>query len=154
VHCWRTSPKLGSLCAFLGAVSLEPKLRAAEAEPRATREYRVEFSADRVEVDGELGSLKLDGDVRVQAQRYRLKSPHLELQRGPRGVELDGAADVAFCTCDDPPVKLRVSKALLAPPTDALFGSTTLDVVGVPVFWVPGLWLRAPTRVGLTFPSL
>ena len=135
-------------------MSLEPKLRAAEAEPRATREYRVEFSADRVEVDGELGSLKLDGDVRVQAQRYLLKSPHLELQRGPRGVELEGSADLAFCTCDDPPVKLRVNQALLAPPTDALFGSTSLDVLGVPVFWLPGLWLRAPTRVGLTFPSL
>jgi hypothetical protein len=118
------------------------------------REYRVEFSADRVEVDGELGSLELDGNVRVQAQRYRLKSPHLELRRGPHGVEADGSADLAFCTCDDPPVRLRVRKALLAPPTDALFGSTTLQVGGLPVLWLPGLWLRAPTRFGLIFPRL
>ncbi|HWZ88089.1 MAG TPA: hypothetical protein VNW92_04545 [Polyangiaceae bacterium] len=118
------------------------------------REYRVEFSSDRLEVDGELGSLKLDGNVRVQAQRYRLKSPHLELRRGPRGVEADGSADLAFCTCDDPPVKLRVRKALLAPPTDALFGPTTLQVGGLPVLWLPGLWLRAPTRFGLIFPRL
>jgi hypothetical protein len=143
-----------SLRAFLGATSVGVESHAAEAVPRATREYRVEFSADRVEVDGELGSLKLDGNVRVQAQRYRLKSPHLALQRGPRGVEADGSADLAFCTCDDPPVKLRVSKALLAPPTDALFGSTTLEVGGVPVFWLPGLWLRAPTRAGLILPRL
>jgi hypothetical protein len=143
-----------ALFATLGTLSYGRALWAAESVPRATREYRVEFSADRVEVDGELGALKLDGDVRVQAQRYRLKSPHLELQRGPHGVEADGAADVAFCTCDDPPVKLRVQKALLAPPTDALFGSTTLEVGGLPVFWLPGLWLRAPTRFGLIFPRL
>lgn len=133
---------------------MSSELRAADAVPRAVREYRVEFSADRVEVDGELGSLKLDGNVRVQAQRYRLKSPHLELKRGSRGVEADGSADVAFCTCDDPPVKLRVAKALLAPPTDALFGGTTLEVFDVPVFWLPALWLRAPTRTGLIFPRL
>jgi hypothetical protein len=114
----------------------------------------VEFAADRVEVDGELGSLQLDGNVHVQAQRYRLKSQHLQLQRGPRGVEADGAADVAFCTCDDPPVKLRVSHATLAPPTDALFSNPKLELWGVPVLWLPGLWLRAPTRLGLIFPRI
>jgi len=130
-----------------------PAAWAAEP-PHATREYRVEFSADRVEVDGELGSLQLDGNVRVQAERYRLKSPHLKLQRGPRGVEADGTADVAFCTCDDPPVRLRVSHATLAPPTDALFQNARLEVAGVPVLWSPGLWLRSPTRAGLTFPRI
>jgi len=107
-----------------------------------------------VQVEGDLGSLELDGNVRVQAQRYRLKSQHLHLERGPRGVEADGSAEVAFCTCDDPPVRLRVSHATLAPPTDALFVSPRLEVGGVPVFWLPGLWLRAPTRLGLTFPRL
>ena len=147
---FRRSLALISYIAVLGAVS---ELRAAEP-PRATREYRVEFQADRVQVDGELGSLALDGNVRVQAQRYRLKSQHLQLQRGPRGVEASGSADVAFCTCDDPPVKLRVSQATLAPPTDALFRNAELEVWGVPVLWLPGLWLRAPTRLGLTFPRL
>jgi hypothetical protein len=135
-----------ALCSLLGSASLVPNLRAAEPAPRPAHEYRVEFAADRVQVDGELGSLQLDGNVHVQAQRYRLKSQHLQLQRGPRGVEADGEADVAFCTCDDPPVKLRVSRALLAPPTDALFASTRLEL------W--GLWLRAPTRAGLTFPRV
>ncbi|HEX7451420.1 MAG TPA: hypothetical protein VF294_04015, partial [Polyangiaceae bacterium] len=143
-----------ALCSFVGSVSLLPNLQAAEPAPRPAHEYRVEFAADRVEVDGELGSLQLDGNVHVQAQRYRLKSQHLQLQRGPRGVEADGAADVAFCTCDDPPVKLRVSRALLAPPTDALFESTRLELWGLPVLWLPGLWLRAPTRAGLTFPRV
>ena len=105
-----------------------------------------------MEVDGDLGSLELDGHVLVQAQRYRLKSDHLLLQRGPRGVEASGTADVAFCTCDDPPVKLRVSHATLAPPTDALFSNARLELWGLPVLWVPGLWLRAPTRPGLIFP--
>ena len=138
----------------LGAISLVSEKSRAVEPPRAIREYRVEFSADHVEVEGDLGALELDGNVRVQAERYRLKSPHLELKRGPRGVEADGAADVAFCTCDDPPVRLEVKQALLAPPTDALFGSTVLAVGGVPVLWLPALWLRAPTRPGLTLPRL
>lgn len=141
------------LCCFIAAAGVPGELRAAEV-PRATREYRVEFSADRVQVDGDLGRLELDGNVRVQAQRYRLKSPHLELRRGPRGVQATGRADLAFCTCDDPPVKLRVSRATLAPPTDALFDNPTLEVWGLPVLWLPALWLRAPTRFGLTFPRL
>ena len=138
------------LCVTLG---FAPRLLAAEP-PHATREYRVEFSAQQVQLDGELGSLVLDGTVLVQAQRYRLKSEHLQLKRGPRGVEADGTADVAFCTCDDPPVKLRVSRATLAPPTDALFENARLEVASVPILWTPGLWLRAPTRPGLTFPRL
>ena len=138
---------------MIAALGSAPKLSAAEP-PHATREYRVEFAADRVEIDGELGSLQLDGNVRVQAQRYRLKSQHLQLQRGPLGVEADGTSDVAFCTCDDPPIKLRVSHATLAPPTDALFSNARLEVGGVPVLWLPSLWLRAPTRPGLTFPRI
>ena len=126
-------------------------LQAAEPS-HATREYRVEFQADHVQVDGDLGALELDGNVWVQAQRYRLKSQHLRLHRGPRGVEAEGTADVAFCTCDEPPVRLRVAHATLAPPTDALFVDPRLEVWGLPVFWLPGLWLRAPTRFGLTFP--
>lgn len=118
------------------------------------REYRVEFEAERVQVEADLGSLELDGNVRVQAQRYRLVSQHLQLRRGPRGVEADGTADVAFCTCDSPPIRLRVSHATLAPPTDALFMNPRLEVAGVPVLWLPGLWLRAPTRMGLTLPRL
>ncbi|HEX3775543.1 MAG TPA: hypothetical protein VHV51_13820 [Polyangiaceae bacterium] len=139
---------------FLAVNALSSSALAVESVPRATREYRVEFSADRVEVDGELGTLDLAGHVRVQAQRYLLKSPHLQLKRGARGVEVDGAAAVAFCACDDPPLQLHVHKALLAPPTDALFGSTTLLLGGVPIFWLPALWLRAPTRSALIFPRL
>lgn len=118
------------------------------------REYRVEFEAERVQVEGDLGSLELDGNVRVQAQRYRLMSQHLQLRRGPRGVEAEGTSDVAFCTCDAPPIRLRVSHATLAPPTDALFMNPRLEVGGVPVLWLPAIWLRAPTRMGLTLPRL
>lgn len=150
--------RLGSAFILGGALSatllFADKSRAEGNGAHATREYRVEFSADHVEVDGNLGALELDGHVRVQAQRYRLTSPHLELKRGPRGVESSGSADVAFCTCDDPPVRLEVKQALLAPPTDALFGRTVLVVGGVPVLWLPALWLRAPTRPGLTLPRL
>ncbi|HYQ41102.1 MAG TPA: hypothetical protein VER11_04020 [Polyangiaceae bacterium] len=128
-------------------------MRATEPA-RATREYRVEFEAERVQVEADLGSLELDGNVRVQAQRYRLMSQHLQLRRGPRGVEAEGTADVAFCTCVEPPIRLRVSHATLAPPTDALFTNPRLEVGGVPVLWLPALWLRAPTRLGLTLPKI
>jgi len=121
---------------------------------RPAHEYRVDFSAERVEVDGDLHALELQGNVRVQAQRYRLSSDRLQLTRWPRGVEAQGASNVAFCPCDDPPVLLRVKNATLAPPTDALFDQTTLEVFGLPVFWLPALWLRAPTRLGLIFPRL
>ena len=149
------TPRRSSLALYVCLVgsSWAAALQAAEPSHKA-REYRVEFEAEHVQVDGELGSLELDGNVRVQAQRYRLKSQHLQLRRGPRGVEAEGTADVAFCTCDEPPVRLRVSHATLAPPTDALFMNPRLEVGGVPVFWLPGLWLRAPTRMGLTFPRL
>ncbi|MEP7049983.1 MAG: hypothetical protein ABJB12_06505 [Pseudomonadota bacterium] len=143
-----------ALCSFFAGVSAARCSAAANTTPRPAHEYRVDFAADTVHVDGELGSLQLDGDVHVQAQRYRLKSQHLHLERGPRGVEADGTADVAFCTCEDPPVRLRVSHATLAPPTDALFSNPKLEVFGLPVLWLPGLWLRAPTRMGLTFPRL
>lgn len=140
-------------CWLVIAWGLAKRSSAAEP-PHATREYRVEFEARKVQVDGDLGALQLDGDVRVQAQRYRLKSEHLRLNRGPHGVEAEGTSDVAFCTCDQPPVRLRVSHATLAPPTDALFANARLEVAGLPVLWSPVLWLRAPTRPGLTFPRL
>ena len=142
-----------ALSGLAAGLSLVQPALAAEP-PHATREYRVEFAADRVQVDGDLGSLELDGNVRVQAQRYLLRSEHLQLRRGPRGVEAEGTADVAFCTCDDPLVRLRVSHATLAPPTDALFSNARLEVGGVPLLWLPSLWLRAPTRMGLTFPRI
>ncbi|HEY4106893.1 MAG TPA: hypothetical protein VGM44_23495, partial [Polyangiaceae bacterium] len=69
-------------CLFFGTSALASRALGVESVPRATREYRLEFSADRVEVDGELGTLDLDGHVRVQTQRYLLKSPHLDLKRG------------------------------------------------------------------------
>ncbi len=147
----RRRHSIAGVCSAFG--SLGVLARAAAAAPTSpTHEYRVDFAADHVSVDGELGSLELDGNVRVQAQRYRLRSEHLRLRRGPRGVEVDGAADVAFCTCESPPVRLRVSHATLAPPTDALFANPKLELWGLPVLWLPGLWLRAPTRSGLTFP--
>jgi hypothetical protein len=35
-----------------------------------------------------------------------------------------------------------------------LFANPTLELGGLPILWLPGLWLRAPTRAGLTFPRL
>ncbi|HEY4158016.1 MAG TPA: hypothetical protein VGM29_07960 [Polyangiaceae bacterium] len=154
----RTALALLVLATRLRAAPTDPEPAAASpAEPVAptpAREYRVDFSADRVEVDPKLGTLELDGNVHVNAQRYQLTSEHLRLNRGPRGVEADGSSRVAFCACPDAPITLHATSATLAPPTDALFSNAAVEVGGVPVLWLPGLWLRAPTRVGLTLPGV
>lgn len=124
---------------------------AAAAEP-ARREYRVDFEAQRVTVDPDHWVLDLEGDVHVTVGRYRLSSDKLHLTRGPYGVEVDGGGRFAFCPCPDPPMSLGFSSVTLAPPTDVLIAQPTVRVGGVPVLWLPYLWLRSRDRVGLTFP--
>ncbi|MBX3127130.1 MAG: hypothetical protein KF718_10455 [Polyangiaceae bacterium] len=124
---------------------------AAEADPL---EYRVDFSAGKVELDPELQTLKLEGDVEIRVGRYRLHSERLVLRRGPSGVEADGSGSVQLCPCDDSPVSLGFSSALVAPPTDLLVRQPTVRVYGVPVLWAPAIWLRAPNRPGLLLPNL
>lgn len=123
--------------------------RAAE-EP----EYRVDFRAGKVEVDTRLQRLELSDDVVIQVDRYRLLSDHLTLQRGPRGVEVEGRGRVAFCPCPDPPLSLTFDSATVAPPTDLLLENPTVYAGSVPVFWLPWFWLRAKNRMGLLPPRL
>lgn len=110
---------------------------------------RVRFHADRLSLDTRLETLELDGHVVVTADRYRLASDRLTLERSPRGVVVGGGGRVAFCPCPDPPVTFGFRSALVAPPTDLLLEQPTLRVGPVPVLWLPYLWLRSKERFGV-----
>ncbi len=118
------------------------------------REFRVDFSAKHLDVDAELGELSLSGDAVVTVGRYRLGGERVRLQRGPRGIGVEGGGDIAFCSCDKPPVTLGYSSVTIAPPSDVLIKHAVLRAGGVPLFWLPYLWLRSPDRLGLIFPSV
>ncbi len=156
----RSEPRRGSLVLGLAAFSLVGALGAsARAEvPRAPsshgREFRVEFSARHLDVDAELGELSLSGEVEVTVGRYRLGGERVRLKRGPRGIGVEGGGDIAFCRCNDPPVTLGYSSVTIAPPSDVLIKHAVVRAGGVPLFWLPYLWLRSPDRLGLIFPSV
>jgi hypothetical protein len=113
----------------------------------------VDFSAKHLDVDAELGELSLSGDVRVTVGRYRLGGERVKLKRGPRGIGVEGGGDIAFCSCDEPPITVGYSGVTIAPPSDVLIEDAVLRVRSVPVFWLPYLWLRSPDRLSVMFPS-
>src|SRR6188768_885636 len=150
----------GSLLLGLAAFSLlgSFQVRAQAEVPKAPsahgREFRVDFSARHLAVDAELGELSLSGDVEVTVGRYRLGGERVRLKRGPRGIGVEGGGDIAFCSCPNPPVTLGYSSVTIAPPSDVLIKHAVLRAGGVPIFWLPYLWLRSPDRLGLIFPSV
>lgn len=117
------------------------------------REFRVDFSARHLDVDAELGELSLSGDVVVTVGRYRLGGERVRLQRGPRGISVQGGGDIAFCSCEAPPITLGYSSVTIAPPSDVIIEHAVLRAGGVPLLWLPYLWLRSPDRWALIFPS-
>lgn len=133
----------------------EPARAEVPTPPDAQgREFRVDFSARHLEVDADLGELSLSGDVVVTVGRYRLGGERVRLQRGPRGINVEGSGDIAFCSCEAPPVTLGYSSVTIAPPSDVVVENAVLRAGPVPVFWLPYLWLRSPDRLGLIFPSV
>jgi hypothetical protein len=106
-----------------------------------------------LDVDAELGELSLSGDAEVTVGRYRLGGDHVRLKRGPRGIGVEGGGDIAFCSCDKPPFTLGYSSVTIAPPSDVVIKHAVLRIGGVPLFWLPYLWLRSPDRASLIFPS-
>lgn len=116
--------------------------------------YWLDFSAGRVDIDANSNQLELSDHVVVRVDRYRLTSDRLKLHRGPRGLVVDGSGRVAFCPCPDPPVSIGFQAVTVAPPTDMLIDQPTLRVGGVPVMWLPYLWLRSPDRIGILPPKV
>lgn len=168
---FRPEPRF-ALALALAGVSVALPLRAAEpalatahkpASPKQAPErtehkpgepFWLDFSAGRVDVDANSNELELSDQVVVRVDRYRLTSDRMKLYRGPRGIVVDGSGRVAFCPCPDPPVSIGFSSVTVAPPTDLLIEQPTLRVGGVPVMWLPYLWLRSPGRVGILPPRV
>ncbi|MGH7270495.1 MAG: hypothetical protein ACREJ3_08690, partial [Polyangiaceae bacterium] len=68
--------------------------------------------------------------------------------------ELEGKGRLAFCPCLGTPLAVRFSGATLAPPHDVILRDPVLEVFGVPVAWLPLIWLRSPGRPGLLPPDV
>ncbi len=139
--------------ALASSLSAVARAEVPAAPDARGREFRVDFSARHLDVDADLGELLLTGDVVVTVGRYRLAGARVHLRRGPRGIGVEGGGDIAFCSCDDPPVSLGYRSVTIAPPSDVVVERAVLRAGGVPVFWLPYLWLRSPDRLGLMFPS-
>ena len=139
---------------MLAAWAAPTRAEVPRVPAAAGREFRVDFSARHLDVDAELGELSLSGDVEVTVGRYRLGGDRVRLKRGPRGIAVEGGGDIALCSCDDPPVTLGYSSVTIAPPSDVLIKHAVLRAYGVPLFWLPYLWLRSPDRLSLIFPSV
>lgn len=153
----RSEPSCLALACCLAALPLtRPALAEVPAAPasHSGREFRVDFSARHLDVDAELGELSLSGDVEVTVGRYRLGGDKVKLKRGPRGIGVEGGGDIAFCSCDHPPVTVGYSSVTIAPPSDVLIEDAVLKAGKVPIFWLPYLWLRSPDRLALMFPSV
>lgn len=112
-----------------------------------------EVKADDVTLDARGRTLEAHGNVRVDANPFFLTADHLKLERSWRGLEVTGPGWLSFCPCSGPPFSLRFESGAVAPPADLFVKSPTLLLYGLPVFWLPYFWLRAPTRLGLLPPS-
>jgi hypothetical protein len=106
------------------------------------------FRAERLELDPSLSRLRLSGGVSVGFDRYRLTSQRLELSQRAGTIEVEGRAELAFCACPDPPLTLGFSSATLSR-SDVVLAQPTVRAFGVPVFWLPWLWVRPRSEWGV-----
>jgi hypothetical protein len=115
-----------------------------------------EVKADEIILDakGQGRSLEAHGNVRVDAYPFFLTADRLKLERSWRGLEVEGPARLSFCPCAGPPFLIEFDSGAVAPPGDLIVKNPKLLFFGVPVFWLPYFWLRAPSRVGILPPVL
>ncbi|MBP9111751.1 MAG: hypothetical protein KBF88_03040 [Polyangiaceae bacterium] len=112
-------------------------------------------SADRVEIGVKEGSFKLEGNVRLRSDPFFLSADRMTLARDRYGVLVEGErASLAFCPCLGTPLRLRVKQAIIAPPGDLLLKHPVLELFGLPIAYVPLLWLRSRARVGVLPPEI
>jgi hypothetical protein len=138
-----------------------PAARADEAENTASslddpshwlRELDVE--AGRLDADLRLRELELSEGVRVCLSPYYLHADRIHLSLSPWGVRVVGDGQLSFCPCDAPPLTIGFAGGWAAPPNELIVESPTLRLFGVPILWLPYLWLRSPRKVGLSIPEL
>ena len=92
--------------------------------------------------------------MRVRLSPYYLRSDRIHISLTSWGVRVRGHGILTFCPCDDPPIAIGFSGGYAGPPDELIVEDPTLRFFGVPVFWLPYLWLRSPRKIGLTVPQV
>jgi hypothetical protein len=150
-----------------GAVSMTLSVAIALAASRNARAEEVpegedparwlkelDLEAGSAEADLRLRELDLRDGVRVRLPPYYLRADRIHLSLGQWGVRVKGTGLLTFCPCDAPPVAVGFSGGWAGPPDELIVENPTLRVLGVPIFWLPYLWLRSPRKIGLTTPDV
>lgn len=146
----------GACAALAMAVLLVPQRVAAEDDLDDPTKWlkELDLQAGVVEADLRLRELDLRDRVRVRLSPYYLRSEQIHLSLGKWGVRVVGSGILGFCPCEDPPVAIGFSGGWAGPPDELIVEGPTLRIAGVPVFWLPYLWLRSPRKVGLGLPQV
>ncbi|MFO0665696.1 MAG: hypothetical protein U0174_17195 [Polyangiaceae bacterium] len=114
-----------------------------------------ELHADDVRIEPNGKAIDLVGNVRVDAAPFHLRSDDLRVTRTTRGLDIDGSGSVTFCECSGgPPLLLRFDGGLIGPPADLILYHPRLELFGLPVLWLPVVWLRASNRTGALPPEI
>jgi hypothetical protein len=92
--------------------------------------------------------------VRVRILPYHLQADRIHLSLGKWGVRVKGSGLLTFCPCDTPPIAIGFSGGWAGPPDELIVEDPTLRIFGLPVFWLPYMWLRSPRKLGLTTPEV
>ncbi len=125
-----------------------------ETDDRSHWLQDLEVEAGSAEADLRLRELDLRDGVRVRLLPYHLRAERIHLSLGRYGVRVTGHGVLTFCPCEDPPVGIGFSGGWAGPPDELIVEDPTLRLFGVPVFWLPYLWLRSPRKMGLTTPDV
>lgn len=147
-------------CAALLGISLLAAGSVARAEEPPPEEdparwlKELDLEAGSAEADLRLRELDLRDGVKVRLPPYHLRAERIHLSLGKWGVRVKGNGLLTFCPCDDPPVAIGFSGGWAGPPDELIVEDPTLRVLGVPVLWLPYLWLRSPRKIGLTTPDV
>lgn len=141
---------------LLVAALLATAARAAADEPAQASAAgdRVIFRAGRLDADARLDTVSLRDRVEIRHGRYRLESEALRLRFDRGAVVFDGDARMAFCPCPSPPLTIAASGGRFEPPGDLFLRFPRVEVLRVPIFALPYLWLRSPEQPGLLPPIL
>ena len=114
----------------------------------------LDLEAGSVEADLRLRELDLRDGVKVRLHPYYLHADRIHLSLGKWGVRVKGFGLLTFCPCEDPPVAIGFSGGWAGPPDELIVENPTLRVLGLPILWLPYLWLRSPRKIGLTTPDV
>jgi hypothetical protein len=140
--------------ATAGAPVPAPPVTPEPTDARPVEPLPLDARAENVSFDARAKELDLDGDVRLDESPFYLRSDHLRLRRVPLGLDVDGTGKLIFCPCLGAPLAVGFSGGLVAPPGDVVLRSPRLLIFGLPVFWLPAIWLRSPARTGVLPPDI